>query len=85
VSALLQMAALGLTAAGVLAAVLGGASTRSLRGGLPIMMDLLTAAGLLRLSAEPQLDTVASAAAIVGVRRLVILGLGMGKIARASE
>jgi hypothetical protein len=63
------VAALGLLAA------LVGLATRHARDGALLMLDLWTAAGLLNLAASPSWQATGSAAAIVLVRRLLLVSL----------
>ena len=46
--------------------------TRDARLGLAVLLDFLLAAGLLRLSGDPQWRTLVTAAVVVAVRRLVM-------------
>jgi len=62
-------------AAAVLIGLLVLAVTRSVRTALPVLLDLLLAAGLLRLSADLGWGAIAGAAAIVLIRKLVSFGL----------
>ena len=66
-SAALLCTVLGLVSAGV---VLG--RTRQLGQALPVLLELLMAAGLLRLTSDATWRALATAAAIVGVRTLVV-------------
>lgn len=70
-----------------LAAVIAGAvalgATRQPVASLGVMLDLLLAAGLLRLSGDPPPEALATAAAVVALRRLTASGLR--KAARASK
>ncbi len=66
-----DVGAWALTAAGLLAGAAALASTRSLRAALPVTLDLWTAAGLLRLTADRSWTAVAVAAALVSIRRVV--------------
>ncbi len=59
----------------LLAGALAFAVTWRLRTGLSVLLDLLLAAGLLRLAAEPTWTRILTAAAIVAVRKLVGFGL----------
>jgi hypothetical protein len=59
------------SAAGVVVAVLGAATTGRLRDGLPMMLDLWVAAGLLRLTGEPDANRLLAAALLLAVRKLV--------------
>ena len=77
---LLTGAALGVTAAGLVAAAVAAAAARRPLLGLKILLDFLLAAGLLRLTGDPAWTTVATAAAIVAVRRLVGAGLRAGDL-----
>ncbi|WP_448641833.1 hypothetical protein [Geodermatophilus sp. URMC 63] len=45
---------------------------------LGVLLDLLLAAGLLRLAAEPTWTSLATAAAVVALRRLIGAGLRTG-------
>jgi hypothetical protein len=59
----------------VLALVSGAAvlaRTRSLAQALPVLLELLLAAGLLRLAHDPSWRAIASAAVIVALRKLVV-------------
>jgi hypothetical protein len=58
--------------------------TRQVATALPVLLDLLLAAGLLRLSATASWQAIASAAAIVLIRKLVTLGLAAARRARAE-
>jgi hypothetical protein len=84
VTALTATAALLCT---VLALVCAGAvlaRTRSLAQALPVLLELLMAAGLLRLAHDPSWRTIATAAALVGLRKLVVAyGLRPGQPAPA--
>lgn len=51
---------------------------------LAVLLDLLLAAGLLRLAVPPTWTSLASAAAIVGLRKLISAGLRAGRRARGS-
>lgn len=74
-SGLVRAAALLCTVMGLLAA--GGvlAVTRDVRQALPVLLEFLTAAGLLRLGTARGWQALAAAAAIVLVRRLLVVGL----------
>jgi hypothetical protein len=76
VTAVLDSAALVVTAAALAAAAVVLLGTRRPRIALPVLLDLLMAAGLLRLAADPEWHRLLSAAAIVGLRHLILLGLG---------
>jgi hypothetical protein len=70
--------ALLLTAAALLAGLVALGTTRRLAAALPVVLDLLVAAGLLRLVGEPGWPALATAAAIILVRRLIGFGLRTG-------
>lgn len=74
-TAVLDAAALVITAAAVVAALMALALTRRPREALPVLLDLLTAAGLVRLAAESQWSRLLSAAAVVALRHLIVIGL----------
>ncbi|SFP69693.1 Protein of unknown function [Geodermatophilus dictyosporus] len=63
-------------------ALLAGAvalvATRRPALALGVLLDLLLAAGLLRLAAEPTWTSIATAAAVVALRRLIGAGLRAG-------
>ena len=67
---LTDQAAFVVTASGVLAGA-AGALRGPLRIALPLTLDLWTAAGLLRLTADRSWSAVSTAAALVLVRRVV--------------
>ena len=68
-------AALLITTAALVAAGISFARTRSLRQALPVLLDLLTAAGLLRLAAAPSWSVLIVTTLITGLRRLVTAGV----------
>ncbi len=71
--------ALGITAAGLLAAAVVLTATRRPEFALKVLLDVLLAAGLLRLTGQPGWAALATAAAVVAVRRLVGIGLRAGR------
>ena len=71
-------------AAALLVAGLVLLATRQVAVALPVLLDLLLVAGLLRLSATGSWQAIASAAAIVVVRKLATLGIGAARRARAE-
>jgi len=75
VTAVVHVAALVTTAFGLVAAAVVLAAARSARAAMAVLLDFLTAAGLLRLVGEPTWDALAAAAAVVAVRKLVVAGL----------
>lgn len=71
---LVDQAALVITAVALIVAALTWVVTRRWNPTIPILLELLTAAGLLRLSVADSWQAIAAAAAIVAVRTLVKLG-----------
>lgn len=78
-------AALLIAAAGLALGGLALATTRRLRPALGVLLDLLLAAGLLRLAFLDTWKAIASAAALVVVRKLVVLALTSGAPARPGR
>ncbi len=70
-----DVTSLVVAASALVAGALAFAVTWRLRTGLGVLLDLLLAAGLLRLAAQPTWTGIATAAAIVAVRKLVGFGL----------
>ena len=70
--------ALLVTAAALAAGLVALLATRRPATALPVFLDLLVAAGLLRLVGEPSWQALASAAAILVLRRLIGFGLRTG-------
>ena len=71
-TAVLDQLALAITAVGVVAAAVALASSGSWRAAIGVLAELLTAAGLVRLSAEPSWNRLAAAALILVVWRLIL-------------
>ncbi|MET8265431.1 hypothetical protein ACWD8I_27135 [Micromonospora arida] len=59
------------TALALVAGVLATLTTGALRSGVRVLLDLLTAAGLLRLAGEPGWNGLAGAVAIIALRQLL--------------
>lgn len=74
-TALLDVAGLLVTAAGLLAGGVVLARTRRLNTALPILLDFLTAAGLLRLAGSLSWTALLSAALVIALRHLLSAGL----------
>ncbi len=70
--------ALAVTAAGLLAAAGVLAASRRPLFALKVLLDFLLAAGLLRLTGQPGWTAIATAAAVVAIRRLLGVGLRAG-------
>jgi hypothetical protein len=67
----IALAATVITLAALLVAVLALVVTRSWRVALQALLDLLTAAGLIRLSGTPGWTVLANAAVVIVLRRVV--------------
>jgi uncharacterized membrane protein len=74
-TALIHGAALFVVTGGLLAAALALAVTRKVRLAIAILLDFLTAAGLLRLAGTPDWSRLATAALIIVIRQLASWGL----------
>jgi hypothetical protein len=68
----LDSISLGLAGAGMLVLLLGSTFGTSWRAAIPVTVEVWTAAGLLRLAGEPSWTRIATAAAIIAVRRLIV-------------
>lgn len=66
-------ASMGVAVAAVVCGVLVLSRTRSVRRSLPVLLDLLLAAGLLRLAAGPSWTELGVAGVVVAVRGVVVL------------
>lgn len=73
---LLDLAALLVTGTALAVGAVALAVTRRLGLALPVLLEFLTAAGLIRLAAEPTWTSLFMAAGIVALRRLIVVGLG---------
>jgi hypothetical protein len=72
---LIDAAALICTAAGLLVGALAMVRTRQLTTALPCVLDLFTAAGMLRLTGATSWEAPATAGGILLIRHLVSRGL----------
>lgn len=79
-----RTAALGVAAAALVAGFLALAVTRRPLPALAVLLDLLLAAGLLRLLGEPDWRTILTAATIVALRRVLSAALRSDVRARAG-
>ncbi len=70
--------ALGISGLALAAGAVALAATRRPALALAVFLDLLLAAGLLRLAAEPTWTSLGTAAAVVALRRLIGAGLRAG-------
>ncbi|GAA3506632.1 hypothetical protein GCM10019016_137470 [Streptomyces prasinosporus] len=73
----LTAAALLVTAAGVLSAIAAYTVSRWIGQALPVLLDFLTAAGLLRLAADVSWGSILVAAAVIAVRKVAALGIAV--------
>ncbi|MEU3254876.1 hypothetical protein [Streptomyces sp. NPDC006997] len=71
---LLTAAALLVTGAGLAVAVAVYATTRRIGHALPVLLDFLTAAGLIRLAGDVSWDSILAAAAVIAVRKVATFG-----------
>ncbi len=71
--------ALAITAAALVAGALALVVTRRPTLALAVLLDLLLAAGLLRLAGGPDWESIGTAAAVVVLRRLIGVGLRAGR------
>ncbi len=76
--ATVDVLAVVLVARGIGVWLLTTATTQRGMAAIPAMLDLWTAAGLLRLSGSASWQRIAAAAALVAVRKLVIRGRRLG-------
>ncbi len=76
-TALLREAALVCTVLGILSAFAVLARSRDVQLSVAVLLEFLLAAGLLRLSADPTVQALVTAAVTIGLRRLIRFGLGI--------
>jgi hypothetical protein len=81
-TAIAQEAALLVTAAGIVAAVLALVKTRQISLSLAVLLDFLTAAGLLRLVGPTSWQQLATVTLTITVRQLAGRGLRANQGAR---
>ncbi|HYZ09934.1 MAG TPA: hypothetical protein VE709_15390 [Pseudonocardiaceae bacterium] len=74
-TAVLDLAALLVVGAALVAAAAVLASSRQPREALAVLLEFLTAAGLLRLAGTPSWSSLLTAAVIIALRRLISAGL----------
>ncbi len=72
---MLAYLAAGIAAAGIVAGAVAAARSGSIRVGIPIMLDLWMAGGLLKLSADSAWSSIAIAAVTIALRKLVSRGV----------
>jgi hypothetical protein len=76
---LIDLASAGVVVLAVLSAGAALAATRRRGVALAVLLDLLTAAGLLHLAADPSYMRAASAGVVLVIRRLITWSLANGK------
>ena len=81
---LIGTAALLVVAAALVSAAVVLIRTRELRRALPVLLDLLTAAGLIRLAGQPSWPVLATTAIVIVLRRLLTAGLRSASASSAS-
>lgn len=72
---LTTMAVLVLSGMGIFVALVGAMTRRRIRAGLPMALEIWTAAGMLKLSGAPTWTSMAVVAVFIALRRVVNLGL----------
>jgi hypothetical protein len=82
ITAVTDGAALVVTAAGLLTAAVALARTRRVPLAVALLLDFLTAAALLRLSASASWPAIAAAALVIAIRQLASRALAAGQAAR---
>ncbi|MET9929877.1 MULTISPECIES: hypothetical protein [unclassified Streptomyces] len=71
----LHAASLLLTICGLLGAAAAYRTTRTFRSALAVLLDFLTAAGLIRLAGDPSWSGILQAASVIALRKLLSTGL----------
>lgn len=72
----LQGAALVCVVLGLVSSLAVAGRARRVQPPLAVLLDFLLAAGLLRLSAAASATAIATAAVIIAVRKLAVIGIG---------
>ncbi|URM88943.1 hypothetical protein LUW75_01675 [Streptomyces sp. MRC013] len=80
-NAWLQAASVLVTGAGLVSAAVACRLTGDARRALAVLLDFLTAAGLMRLTGDPSWGGILAAAAVVALRRVIGSGLGLSRAA----
>jgi hypothetical protein len=75
VNAAIETAALLITALGVVSFLTAYATVRSIRCALPLLLDFLMAAGLIRLAGDLSWSSILLTVAIVVVRKIAAFGV----------
>jgi non-ribosomal peptide synthetase component E (peptide arylation enzyme) len=84
-SSVLQAIALVLTALGLGCGLLVLARLGNVRQALAVLLDFLLAAGLIRLSDRPSYQALATAAVVIVIRKIVMIGLRAGPHRTGAE
>ncbi|MFE5815336.1 hypothetical protein ACFQ6S_18250 [Streptomyces sp. NPDC056479] len=71
----IEAAALLVTALGVVSFLTAYAATRSIRVALPLLLDFLTAVGLIRLAGDLSWSTIVLTVAVIAVRKVAAFGV----------
>ena len=74
---MLDALALAITAGGLVVAGVAAIATARPRAAVLPLVELCTAAGLLRLAGEPSWSSIAIGATVIAVRKLVMIGLAV--------
>ncbi|MCH6161588.1 hypothetical protein [Streptomyces marispadix] len=74
-NAAIEAAALLITALGVVSFLAAYATTRTIRTALPLLLDFLMAAGLLRLAGDLSWSSILLTVAIIAVRKVAAFGV----------
>lgn len=77
--------ALAVTTGGLIAGALVLSRTGDVPAALAVLLDLFTAAGLLRLAGAPSAQRLGGAAAVILIRRLASLGFRISRQARTAR
>ncbi|GGR48328.1 hypothetical protein GCM10010497_59740 [Streptomyces cinereoruber] len=72
---LLHTASLLLTVCGLLGAAAAYRLSHTFRSALAVLLDFLTAAGLIQLAGDPSWNSILQAAAVIALRKLLSTGL----------
>lgn len=83
--AVIEAAAMLITASGVVAFLGALATTRSIRCALPLLLDFLMAAGLIRLAGDLSWGSILVTVAIIVVRRVAAFGVAETFTEKFSE
>jgi len=75
VKSAIEAAALLLTAVGVVSFLTAYATTRTIRCALPLLLDFLMAAGLIRLAGVLSWSSILLTVAIIAVRKVAAFGV----------